>query len=69
MLHRKTKAGTYGENDYWVVKYTDIRTLNPALYHEVEHEYSDVDNAYEDYCYYKKQWWVKNCTYNHYKRK
>lgn len=68
MLHTKTKDGAYDENDYWVVRYINIRSDNPAEHNEVVREYSDVDNAYEDYCYYKKQWWVKDCTYTKYRK-
>ena len=68
MIHTKTPAGTYDKNDYWTVSYTDIRSDNPIDYKEIIHKYSDCDNAYEDYCYYKKRWWAKNCIYEHYRR-
>lgn len=65
MLHTKTKPGTYDEHDYWTVTYTDIRTDQPI---EVVHEYNDIDNAYEDYCYYKNKWWARNCKYEPHRR-
>lgn len=68
MLHTKTSPGHYDENDYWTVSYTDIKSDDPAEHQEVIIEYSDVDNAYEDYCYYRNQWWAKNCQYNHHRR-
>lgn len=61
MIQTKTKPGWYGPNDYWIVSYTDRRTNEFK-----ERRYSDVDNAYEDYCWYKKQWWTENCRYEHY---
>ncbi len=30
-----------------------------------EKNYSDVDNGYEDYLYYKKQWWTKDIEWLH----
>jgi hypothetical protein len=68
MIHTKTPAGTYDKNDYWTVSYIDTRSDNPDDHEEVVREYGDVDNAYEDYCYFKKQWWTKDCTYKHHKR-
>jgi len=50
MLHTKTKAGYYSDKDYWIVSWKSTTTGKT-----VEKEYSDVDNAYEDYCYYKKK--------------
>lgn len=67
MIHTKTKPGTYDEKDYWIVAYTDIRSDNKSEWHRVEHKYRDVDNAYEDYCWYKNKWWARNCTYEHYR--
>jgi len=61
-------AGSYDENDYWTVSYTDIRPDNHNDYKEVVHEYGDCDNAYEEYCYYKNKWWAKDCTYEHHRR-
>lgn len=63
MLHTKTKPGTYDEHDYWIVTYTDIRGEEPVT---VVREYDDVDNAYEDYCRYRR--WARNCEYRHERR-
>ena len=63
MLHTKTPDGTYGKDDYWTVSW-----INPDNGEEVVREYADCDNAYEDYCYYRKQLWAKNCTYQHHKK-
>lgn len=60
MLHTKTKPGMYDENDYWVVTFETLEG------EKIVKEYNDADNAYEDYCYYKKHCF--NCTYNHYRR-
>lgn len=62
MIHTKTKPGYYDRKDYWIVSYTDRRTNE-----YVEKRYGDVDNAYEDYCWYYKQWWTQDCEYNHYR--
>ena len=55
MLHTKTNPGTYDDKDYWTVSFTDIRPVDPKDYKTVVKEYNDVDNAYEDYCYYKNK--------------
>ncbi|MHC0037902.1 hypothetical protein [Pseudoneobacillus sp. C159] len=68
MIHTKTPAGTYDENDYWTVSYIDVQSDNPDDHKEVVREYGDVDNAYEDYCSLKKKWWVRDCTYQHHRR-
>ena len=68
MLHTKTKPGLYGKDDYWIVSFLDIRSDDPSEHIRVAREYEDVDNAYEDYCYYQKQWWAKDCQYDHLKR-
>jgi len=68
MLHTKTGPGYYDENDYWIVSYTDIRPDDSSEWHKVVHEYGDVDNAYEDYCYYKNKWWAQDCQYEHHRR-
>lgn len=68
MIHTKTKPEWYDESDYWTVSYINVRSDNPEEYEEVVHEYTDCDNAYEDYCYYKKQWWTRDCKYEHHKR-
>ena len=68
MLHTKTQPGYYDENDYWTVSYTEIDLSNPKNREEVVHEYGDVDNAYEDYCYYKKQPGLINVKYEHHRR-
>ena len=68
MLHTKTPEGMYDENDYWTVSYINIRSDNPDEHKEVVSEYGDCDNAYEDYCYFDKQWWVKDCKYEHHRR-
>ena len=63
MLHTKTPEGAYDENDYWTVSW-----INPESGEEVVREYNDCDNAYEDYCYYRKQFWARNCTYQRRRR-
>jgi len=68
MIHTKTNSGYYDENDYWTVSYIDISSDDPTEHIEVTLEYGDVDNAYEDYCYYMRQWWVKDCRYEHHQR-
>lgn len=68
MLHTKTKPGFYDENDYWTVSYINVRPDDPSEHQEVIREYGDVDNAYEDYCYYQNKWWVKDCKYEHHRR-
>ncbi len=68
MIHTKTPAGFYDENDYWIVSYFDMRSDNPDDHKEVVREYGDCDNAYEDYCSLKKKWWTKDCTYDHHRR-
>ena len=68
MLHTKTNPGTYDDKDYWTVSFTDISPVDPKDYKTVVKEYNDVDNAYEDYCYYKNKWWAKNCEYKHHRR-
>ena len=73
MLHTKTEPGRYDENDYWTVSYTLINK-NTRECEEVVKEYGDVDNAYEDYCYYKDQifygddYLITNCKYKHHRR-
>lgn len=73
MLHTKTKPGTYDEHDYWTVSYT-LTNKHTGEREEVVHEYGDVDNAYEDYCYYKdKVFWgddhyISNCQYKRHRR-
>lgn len=67
MLHTKNRPGYYDENDYWIVSYTDTRPDDSSEWHKVVHQYSDVDNAYEDYCYYKNKWWAQDCQYKHHR--
>lgn len=68
MLHTKTKPGHYDENDYWTVSYTKIDLSDPKKREDVVREYGDVDNAYEDYCYYKKKPGFINVKYEHHRR-
>lgn len=68
MLNTKNEPGYYDENDYWIVSYTDTRPDDSSEWHKVVHQYSDVDNAYEDYCYYKNKWWAQDCQYEHHRR-
>ncbi|MCD7893420.1 MAG: hypothetical protein LUG60_06920 [Erysipelotrichaceae bacterium] len=42
------------------VTYTNLETGELVV-----HNYSDVDNAYEDYQYYDKQWWTINTKWEH----
>ena len=67
MIHTKTPEGTYDENDYWTVSWTAYDE-NTREHKEVVKEYIDCDNAYEDYCYYRKQWWARNCRYERHRR-
>lgn len=68
MIHTKTQPGHYDSNDYWTVSYIDISSDDPSEHQRVVKEYRDVDNAYEDYCYYQKKWWAKDCQYDHHRR-
>ncbi len=42
------------------VSYTDCRDGENH-----EHNYDDIDNGYEDYLYYKRQWYTKNTAWDH----
>ena len=68
MILTKTPTGTYDKRDYWTISYIGISSDNPDDKKEAIREYADSDSAYEDYCYYRKKWWVKDCIYKHHKR-
>ena len=42
------------------VSYTDRRDGKVHV-----HDYADVDNGYEDYQYYNKQWWAADTQWDH----
>lgn len=62
MLHTKTEPGYYSEKDYWTVSWTDSSNGE-----KIEKKYGDIDNAYEDFCYYKKHGY-RDIEYKHHRK-